>query len=227
MSSSSPRQSRRLSMKRLVLVLLIASLGASCVVCGVAIAVPVSQREFDQVLKRTPDLSNGAKLFETCAACHGKQGEGVSDGSVPVLAGQSFNVLAKQIVDFRVGLRGDPRMVHFTGTRHLAYSQPISDVAAYIATLSAPKPSVRSEGGTAAKIYARDCARCHKASGEGTEGTLTPRVASQHAEYILRQLEDAVGRRRPEMAMSHAGLVRALSRDELVALSAYLAGLGG
>ena len=197
------------------------------VACGVAVAVPVSQREFDQVLKRTPEVSNGAKVYETCAACHGPKGEGVSDGSVPALAGQSFNVLAKQIVDFRAGLRGDPRMTHFTGTRHLAYSQAIADVAAYIATLPAPKPQASSTPGPAASIYARDCARCHKAAGQGSEGTLTPRVASQHAEYILRQLEDVAAGRRPEMAMSHAELVRVLTREELVALAAYIAALGG
>jgi cytochrome c553 len=205
-------------------------IGSACVllaISGVALAVPVAQKEFDQVLKRVPDVSHGAALYETCAACHGKNGEGVSDGTVPVIAGQSFNVLAKQIVDFRVGLRGDPRMAHFTASRHLAFSQHIADVAAYIATLPPPKPKAAPPSGKAAVIYTRSCERCHGAAAEGVEDSLTPRVASQHPEYILRQLDDAAAGRRPTMLDTHGALVRSLTKEELGMLATYLAGLGG
>jgi cytochrome c553 len=189
-----------------------------------ALAVPVTQREFDHVLKRTPDAANGARLYETCAACHGANGEGVSDGSVPSLAGQSFNVIAKQIVDFRVGQRTDPRMAHFTNTRHLAYSQHVADVAAYIAAF--PQPSVKTAppvGRRGAMLYVRACERCHGPTGAGVEDILVPRVAGQHYEYLLRQLDDALSGRRPTLVESHAALVRSLSRDDLGSIAAYLA----
>jgi cytochrome c oxidase subunit 2 len=196
---------------------------ATC--CSAAWAVPVAQREFDLVLKRTPDAKNGALLYETCAACHGRAGEGVNDGTVPVLAGQSFTVIAKQLVDFRAGARGDSRMVHFTSGRHLAYSQHIADVAAYIASLP-PRPSTSPATTTfehGAVIYARSCERCHGPLGEGKEDTLAPRLASQHAEYLVRQLDDAAEGRRPAMAESHAPLIRNLKRNELLAVTSYLA----
>jgi cytochrome c553 len=194
---------------------------------GAALAVPVAQREFDQVLKRVPDVTHGAALYDTCAACHGRDGEGVSDGTVPVLAGQSFNVIAKQIVDFRAGLRGDPRMAHFTAGRHLAFSQHIADVAAYIATLPAPKRKAQVPSNGSAAIYARECERCHGAGAEGSGDWLSPRIASQHAEYTLRQLDDAAAGRRLAMTETHARFVQSLTKDQLAALATYLASLGG
>jgi cytochrome c oxidase subunit II len=199
---------------------------ATC--CSAAWAVPVAQREFDLVLKRTPDAKNGASLYETCAACHGKGGEGVSDGTVPVLAGQSFTVIAKQLVDFRVGARGDSRMAHFTSSRHLAYSQHIADVAAYIASL--PRRPLKSVAMNPSEkgfiVYSRSCERCHGAAGEGKEDWLAPRLASQYAEYLLRQLDDAAEGRRPAMAESHTALMRDLKRDEILAVTRYLASAG-
>lgn len=206
---------------RIAIVLTLFAMAASA-----AFAVPVSQREFDLVLRRTPDVANGAKLYETCAACHGKKGEGVSDGTVPVIAGQPFTIVAKQLVDFRAGVRGDVRMVHFTTSRHLAYSQHIADVAAYIASLAplAAKPAgARRVPERGASLYARSCERCHGPSAEGKEDSLAPRLATQHAEYLIRQLDDAVEGRRPAMADTHAALVRAVPRDDLLAVTEYLA----
>jgi cytochrome c553 len=215
------RNSRGATVKKAFLATLLLAASAA------ALALPVTQREFDQVLKRTPDVANGARLYETCAACHGTNGEGVSDGSVPSLAGQSFNVIAKQIVDFRVGQRTDSRMAHFTDTRHLAYSQHVADVAAYIATLPRSSAKTAPPVGGGAMLYVRACERCHGPTGAGVEDTLAPRVAGQHYEYLLRQLEDALSGRRPTLVESHAALVRSLSRDDLGSIAAYLASTAG
>jgi cytochrome c oxidase subunit 2 len=197
--------------------------------CAPAWALPVAQREFDLVLRRTPDVKNGASIYETCAACHGASGEGVGDGTVPVLAGQSFNVLAKQLVDFRAGQRADPRMAHFAASRHLAYSQHIADVAAYIASLPPPRPKKSDDAGTRSHglaIYARSCERCHGPSGEGKGDFLAPRLASQHAKYLSRQLEDAAEGRRPAMSETHGPLVRTLTDNDIRAVTGYLESAG-
>ncbi|MEJ1961668.1 MAG: c-type cytochrome [Gammaproteobacteria bacterium] len=191
-------------------------------------AVPVAQQEFGFVLKRTPDAAHGAVLYETCAACHGKNGAGVNDGTVPALAGQSFNVIAKQLVDFRAGVRGDARMAHFSDTRHLAFSQHIADVAAYIAALPSPARNAVPDGQDPKRgqpVYARLCARCHGASAEGNENTLAPRLASQHFDYLIRQLDDATQGRRSTMESSHTSLVSSLPREDITAVAAFLTSL--
>jgi cytochrome c553 len=190
-----------------------------------ALAAPVAQWELGLVLTRTPDAKNGAVLYETCAGCHGQKGEGASDGTVPAIAGQSYTVLAKQIVDFRAGVRGDPRMEHSIDRKHLSFSQPVADVALYISKLSPPDPKPSPDGVSVeegAAHYARNCARCHGASGEGKEDTLAPRLASQHYAYILKQLDAAPNGERRTMVQSHAGLHDSLSRGELEGVAAYL-----
>jgi len=195
--------------------------------CSSAGAAPIAQWELGLVLTRTPDVENGAVLYQTCAACHGQKGEGASDGTVPAIAGQSYTVLAKQIVDFRAGVRADPRMEHSIDRKHLPFSQPIADVALYIARL--PAAGSKSPPGTAdvvqgAAAYAKTCARCHGKRGEGNEDTLAPRLAGQHYAYILKQLDAAPSAARQTMVRSHAGLQ--LTREEREGVAGYLTSLG-
>lgn len=185
-------------------------------------AVPVAERELDWVLKRTPDPAKGAKLYETCLACHGVAGEGVADGTVPAIGGQHFTVLAKQLVDFRSGWRPDPRMKHFSDVRFLAYSQDIADVATYISRLSGRNPKPEPAGTDSARgamLYARNCARCHGDQAEGNPDELTPRLASQHAEYLSRQLEDAAAQWRKPLAEAHGRLSKMSAADTAAVLT--------
>src|SRR6185503_15311894 len=89
--------------------------------------------EFRAAARLTPDRLRGADLFRVCAACHGAEGRGTSDGSIPAIAGQHGSVILKQIVDFRHDRRWDERMQHFTDSHHLATTQDVTDVAAYVA----------------------------------------------------------------------------------------------
>ena len=44
-------------------------------------------------------------LASTCANCHGTQGQGVKDGSVPKLAGMKSDYLTEQMQAFKSGAR--------------------------------------------------------------------------------------------------------------------------
>jgi cytochrome c553 len=192
-----------------------------------ALTAQGQRRELDYVMGTKPDSARGAHLYETCAACHGQRGEGVSDGSVPAIAGQHYLVLVKQLADFRAEVRSDMRMRHFADTSHLAYSQQIADVSAYISGLAATAPMVAIPGDAVLRgsiIYARHCERCHGATGEGNAESFVPRIAAQHAAYLQRQLEDARSGRRESMIRSHASFARDLSEADRTFVSQYLAG---
>jgi cytochrome c553 len=213
---------------RRILAVTAVMLAVAALLAGPAAAVPVAQREFDWVLKRTPDARKGAKLYDTCAACHGRQGEGVSDGTVPAIGGQHFTVLAKQLVDFRTGFRADPRMKHFSDGRFLAYSQDIADVATYISQLPAPDPKVPTPNATSlrgAQRYQQLCARCHGAAAEGKADTLAPRLAAQHSAYLIRQLEDANSGYRQPMEEAHIHLLKGLSTEEVAEIAGFVSAL--
>lgn len=194
--------------------------------CGMTTTagVPKHQRELAFVLNRSPDIHRGEVLYETCAACHGEKGEGVSDGSVPVIAGQHFTVVAKQIVDFRHDARRDLRMQHFADSSHLSLSQQIADVALYISRLDPTPPGLtRPSDSEGASIYASVCARCHGGKGEGKADWLVPRIAGQHALYLLQQLTDTVAGHRPDMARAHAEMNPQPDRSARESAARYIA----
>jgi cytochrome c553 len=52
-----------------------------------------------------------------------------------------------------------------------------------------------------------------------------PRLASQHYEYLVKQLTDAAEGRRPDLAAAHEGLSRDLKPEQTSAVAAWLASL--
>jgi len=192
-------------------------------------ALPDSPSELDAALRLTPDLVRGAETFQSCAACHGADGAGVTDGSVPAIAGQHVAVLIKQIIDFRHDARLNIRMQHFVDNHHLAKAQDIADVAAYASSLPlAPlkdlgDPQLAAHG---AGVYARSCATCHGANGEGDARARVPRLAGQRPEYTATQLHDAAEGRRLAMERDHARIVARMDARDIAGIAVCLARMG-
>ena len=53
----------------------------------VSLADTAANREIKQVLALAPDAEHGRELFGQCAACHGPDGGGTTDGAIPRIAG--------------------------------------------------------------------------------------------------------------------------------------------
>ncbi|MEO8307353.1 MAG: c-type cytochrome [Pseudomonadota bacterium] len=193
-----------------------------------AYAESIPQNAYNEALARKPDTLNGEQLFAACAVCHGRDGGGVKDGTVPAIAGQHWQVLSKQLLDFRYFRRWDPRMVNLSSTDHLRGPQEIADVVAYINSL--PPPSARGIGtgeyaDHGAGVYTRLCASCHgaEAKGDGTKGY--PRLAGQQYAYLVRQIHDAVEGRRPTFSHQHIRLLEPLDFMDIQGIADYLARL--
>jgi cytochrome c553 len=208
---------------------LILTASAGCLafaMCAPAFPAESSRNEFSAAVRAKPDLERGRQLFRECAVCHGAEGNGTDDGGVPRIAGQHFRVLVRQLVDYRHETRWDIRMEHYAGKRLLADPQAMADVAGYAAQLSRDMARNVGDGSLVrhgAQVYARQCAECHGARGEGDDESTTPRLAGQHYEYLLRQMYDAVDGRRPNFSASHVKLLARLQRDDLVGVSDFLA----
>jgi len=203
--------------------------GAALLGAHSAAAVSTAGDEIDKALRAVPDLNRGAELFATCAACHGADGAGAVDGSVPSIAGQHVAVILAQLVDFRQDRRIDIRMQHMVAADHLATAQQLADVAAYATSL--PLPPARAGRAAAAQLaegsssYAQLCQSCHRAAAEGNAAERVPRLAGQHVEYLIRQLYDALEGRRPSMGRDHARTLARLEPAQIASLAAYLASL--
>jgi len=191
-------------------------------------AAAVVEQEYQTVLRSTPDAVHGESLFGTCAACHGADGAGAHDGSVPAIAAQNYHVIVHELVDYRHDRRWDLRMQHFADAHHLD-TQDIADVATYISGLARTGATTHGDGQYAAhggRLYGRQCASCHGAQAEGDDPRLVPRLAGQHYEYLLRQMHDAMEGRRPNFPPQHVRLLERFDRDDLVGLADYLSRLG-
>ena len=175
------------------------------------------------------DTGDNARGLPACASCHGAGGNSTINTN-PRLAGQVDAYLHKQLVDFTTPARNQPVMT--TYAKMLSEDEK-KNIAAYLATQQPKQGAARNKdtlelgrkiyrGGIADRGVAA-CASCHGATGSGIPAQY-PRVAGQHQDYTVAQLQafKAGGRSNsPQMA----ALAKRLSDDEMKAVADYIAGL--
>lgn len=88
----------------------------------------------------TGDAEAGAKAYVVCAYCHGKQGEGLQTMNAPRLAGMSDWYLARQLENFRDGVRGVHQQDYYGMqmgfmSKALRDEEAINNMIAYINSL--------------------------------------------------------------------------------------------
>jgi cytochrome c553 len=176
----------------------------------------------------TPNVENGLEIYRSCAMCHKPEGWGLSNGSVPQLAGQHRKVVIKQLADIRAGNRDNLLMVPYSSLESMGGAQAVADVAGYIDTLEISIDTGKGSGKDlelGERLYAENCAKCHGPRGEGNDETFMPRIQSQHYQYLLRQFEwIRDGRRRnanPEMVAQ----IQAFEPQEVEAILDYVSRL--
>lgn len=192
-------------------------------------AEATAKADLHAVLEAKPDAEHGASLFHICTECHGPRGDGDASGWPPEIAGQHPRVIAKELTDFRAGVRWYDPMKRIAGRHVLGTTQDVADAAAYVSSLPMSAATAMGDGKWLAqggRLYARRCQWCHGAQGEGSDERFVPRVASQQFEYLLRQLHDAVEGRRPNMRVQHLRLLQGDSTEDLAGLADYMSRLG-
>ncbi|HTV94873.1 MAG TPA: c-type cytochrome [Steroidobacteraceae bacterium] len=168
------------------------------------------------------------KTIETCGVCHGVNGRSVSP-TFPNLAAQTAPYIEAQLHAFKDQTRADPdAQAYMWGMASPLSDATISGLANYFSS----QPPAPGRSGNAALIeqgkrlfeegvpaqQIPPCASCHGAHAAGM--ATFPRLAGQHAPYLLKQLLviQSVLRTAPVMH----GVVKNLSREQMQALVAYL-----
>lgn len=172
----------------------------------------------------------GKLAYEVCSACHLPSGFGRLDGGYPKLAGQHATVLIKQIADIRSQVRDSPSMHSFV--MELRDTRDIANVAAYIESLCIPPgngrynlPDAAERNTSGRQLFARDCADCHQAQGQGNKEKHYPVLAGQHYRYLLRQMQDIRDGFRQNADPDMVKAIAKYKNDQLQSLSAFLASL--
>ena len=163
-----------------------------------------------------------------CGTCHGKTGTNAQP-KFPVLAAQNANYLVAQLKAFHTQTRGDPDAIAYMWGMAAELDEPsMSALAAYY---SAQQPQPGSAATSAAISTGKDiyqhgnpsegvpaCSSCHGADAHGLKDF--PRLAGQHAQYILKQLSSFQSNMR-NVAVMH-GVAQNLRLPEMEAVAAYL-----
>ncbi len=199
---------------------------------GVALLLLGAQRSQANEISAEVQKAAQHAALTTCAGCHGPQGRS-SVPTFPSLAGQHKNYLAAQLRAFKTQRRGDPEAVEYMwGMAAPLDEDMIEALAAYY---SAQVPGQGRVGNAAeiargADIYANGvaaegippCIACHGPGAAGSEDF--PRLAGQHAQYLLKQLRSFKNNLR-NVAVMH-GVAKDLQAKETSAVAAYLESLG-
>ena len=168
---------------------------------------------------------------EACGTCHGAQG--VSQlPKIPNLAGQDADYLSAQLNAFRNQTRGDPDAIGYMwGMAAALDDETIAALASHYATHtpSAGRVSHSSALPMGRRLYQEGlpdqgvpaCSACHGLDAHGLAGF--PRLAGQHAQYLLKQLRSFQNNMR-DVAVMH-GVTQGLKRAEMESVAAYLESL--
>jgi len=177
------------------------------------------------------DAVAGAKKAQTCAACHGMDGNS-SNPIWPSLAGQHAEYILKQLQDFKNNKRENAQMSPMAVNLG---EQDMQDLAAYFSTQKikphAADPALIESG---QKIYRAGnsdtgvpaCMACHGPAGRGNPAAVYPAVGGQYAAYLHAQLKAFRADQRtndPNEVMRT--IVDRMTDDEIKAVSDYLQGL--
>jgi len=176
----------------------------------------------------TPPSAALKATVQTCGTCHGVNGRSISP-TFPNLAAQSAPYIELQLKAFKDQSRADPdAQAYMWGMASQLNDSLIGELAIYFSS----QPPAPGKSGNSAQIaqgkklfeegvpaqQIPPCASCHGAHGEGM--STFPRLAGQHAPYLLKQLLviQSVLRTAPVMH----GVVKNLTKDQMQAVVEYL-----
>ena len=167
----------------------------------------------------------------TCANCHGVEGRSIAP-TFPNLAAQTVAYLQAQLHAFRDQTRADPDALSYMwGMASQLSDATIEAISDYYAAqipsraktgdteLVARGKQIFEEGVTSQGIPA--CATCHGPQARGNN--IFPRLAGQHADYLVKQA--LVIQRRLRASPVMYNVIKDLSQEQMRAVAAYLESL--
>lgn len=173
---------------------------------------------------------DGARLSsQLCAACHGAHGDSKSP-MFPKLNGQTQDYLVAQLKGFRQHQRGESDARAYMWA--IASQLDDATVASLAEYFSQEEPTSGGSGDTTLiaqgrKIFEEGvpdkgtpaCASCHGAQGQGN-GQF-PRLAGQHADYLMRQIQVFQNGSRANAPVMSA-VAHTLGKEDATAVATFL-----
>ena len=174
----------------------------------------------------------GSKKVETCAACHGKEGNSLV-GLWPSLAGQNAKYLFKQLRLFKSGERENASMAGFLDELS---DEDLKDIAAFYASKkNTIGQTEKDQVGLGRKLYYAGniqkgvpaCSACHSPRGLGNGPAAYPLLSGQQPDYVKKALKDyrSGERSNEDPSKIMVAIAYKLDDSEIEALSSFVHGL--
>ena len=183
------------------------------------------------------DASVGAQLVDSCAACHGIDGNSIST-DWPKLSGQNQRYLYEQLKYFRDGLRMNALMMSVTPYLQTLTDEDLKDIAAFYSKYNSTVGQAKNDkemlelgtqlyrfGNIKKQIPA--CTSCHAVYGQGNSLAGYPAVAGQQIGYLTSTLKAYRSKERNagESSLVMQSIASNLTDNEIDALANYMHGL--
>ena len=163
-------------------------------------------------------ISEGFRLSQTCAGCHGTAG--ASPGStIPIIGGQHARYLADALRAYRTGEREFYVMNIIAQAFDDGQIGAISHWFSSQPWIDSTTPNRASVAATGEPISRGKCAQCHGLDGRG--GDLGPRIAGQPVSYLDKVIREYKAGKRNNAGAVMMMIARDLSDGDIEALSHY------
>lgn len=203
----------------------------------------------NQYYEMPGNAANGEQIFKNgkgdvpaCTSCHGMEGLGDDAMGTPLLAGQGYKFLVKQLSDFASDKRKDETMFVMNTNAKGLTKEDHQDVALYLTHLEQPfTPSdmkavkemgvtpvgTRYLGKSIAQygIPERDVPACHSCHGYNGRGAfpIYPMLGGQRYTYLVAQLKKWRDGTRSNDPMSQMQIVaQKLTDEEIYNVATFL-----
>lgn len=189
--------------------------------------VAIPDANLGSTLARMPNETRGQRIFELhCRQCHQSGAVGSAEQQVPALAGQQYEYLVKQVIDFLDFERENNTMHQQLVRSGMNNATSIADVVGYVANL--PRNPAPEKGPGAAltqgrQIYDGYCASCHGRTGEGIGDLWVPGLRGQHYGYLLMQMQRMARSQRANISEDLHRMFTTYADEEFQAVADYLA----
>lgn len=179
-----------------------------------------------------PDPAKGQAIAtQVCSACHMANGNSVVP-LYPKLSAQHAEYISKQLAAYKSGERKNPIMY---GIAMALSPEDMVNLGAWFESQTPAPEGAKDEAlaKVGQKIWRGGkpgqgvpaCASCHSPDGAGIP-VLYPRLAGQHTEYVITQLNNyKSGQRNVGTAAIMVTIASKLSDQEMAALAEYMASL--
>jgi cytochrome c553 len=166
------------------------------------------------------DADAGRAKAAVCMACHGPDGNS-SVPLNPILAGQTARYLFVELRDFKEGRRENAVMRSLVATLS---REDMLDLAAFFAAQRPTATGFKVDPAKAARGQGKAtetlCSMCHLGGLKGQNEI--PRVAGQHHDYVVKQLQDFQAGRRTNDAGTMSSVSKTLGDQDIDDLANYL-----